>query len=279
MQNQALAEPSKLLKKNQDQRIGINHISFLRAVIQGVDIVSAGQRYLSPQISKPAAKSTATWLITEILRTGRAQGQFERVAPLIRKAQSIKQRIATTTRNTESNTPTSTKQPSFEDWAKTIDIEQWGESEVIEMYQAYVADLPQAAPVTPSKVGRPAVSADERKTRLIGRQLLALDWGEKNIAKAPSRTDEPSGWIDEKAAAALASIGVNTLGELASFIQRKGKNWFRPIKSIGPSRAKEIEDWWTVNGDYLGALQAELSAASLSSSSVAVLRSDDENST
>jgi hypothetical protein len=93
MQNQALAEPSKFLKRNQNQRIGINHISFLRAVIQGVDIVSAGQRYLSPEISKPAAKNTATWLITEILRTGRAQGQFERVASLIRKVQSIKQRL------------------------------------------------------------------------------------------------------------------------------------------------------------------------------------------
>jgi hypothetical protein len=57
------------------------------------------------------------------------------------------------------------------------------------------------------------------------------------LAAAPPRPDHPiSAWLRPRIARRLKGEGIQTLGELVAFCNRRGASWWRSIPRIGPGR-------------------------------------------
>ncbi|WP_309789562.1 site-specific integrase [Caballeronia sp. LZ019] len=64
------------------------------------------------------------------------------------------------------------------------------------------------------------------------------------LAALPPRADHPIGaWLRPRVARRLKGEGIQTLGELVAFCNRRGGSWWRSIPRIGPGRARAIVSW------------------------------------
>ncbi|MDR5736279.1 site-specific integrase [Caballeronia sp. LZ025] len=64
------------------------------------------------------------------------------------------------------------------------------------------------------------------------------------LAASPPRADHPiSAWLRPRVARRLKGEGIQTLGELVAFCNRRGGSWWRSIPRIGPGRARAIASW------------------------------------
>ncbi|MDR5748744.1 site-specific integrase [Caballeronia sp. LZ029] len=64
------------------------------------------------------------------------------------------------------------------------------------------------------------------------------------LAKAPPHPNDPIGaWLRPRVARRLKGEGIQTLGELVAFCNRRGGSWWRSIPRIGPGRARAIVSW------------------------------------
>ncbi|GGD96702.1 site-specific integrase [Caballeronia grimmiae] len=82
--------------------------------------------------------------------------------------------------------------------------------------------------------GRPVLTAVTFRMVTEAAQLAAL----------PPRADHPIGaWLRPRVARRLKGEGIQTLGELVAFCNRRGGSWWRSIPRIGPGRARAIVSW------------------------------------
>ncbi|KDR27143.1 site-specific integrase [Caballeronia zhejiangensis] len=64
------------------------------------------------------------------------------------------------------------------------------------------------------------------------------------LAALPPHPDHPIGaWLRPRVARRLKGEGIQTLGELVAFCNRRGGSWWRSIPRIGPGRARAIVSW------------------------------------
>lgn len=82
--------------------------------------------------------------------------------------------------------------------------------------------------------GRPMLTAVTFRMVTEAAQLAAL----------PPRADHAiSVWLRPRVARRLKGEGLQTLGELVAFCNRRGGSWWRSIPRIGPGRARAIVSW------------------------------------
>ncbi|WP_250486203.1 phage integrase family protein [Caballeronia sp. GaOx3] len=82
--------------------------------------------------------------------------------------------------------------------------------------------------------GRPLLTAVTFRRVTEAAQLAAL----------PPRADHAiSAWLRPHVARRLKGEGIQTLGELIAFCNRRGGSWWRSIPRIGPGRARAIVSW------------------------------------
>ncbi|MDR5763137.1 site-specific integrase [Caballeronia sp. LZ035] len=82
--------------------------------------------------------------------------------------------------------------------------------------------------------GRPSLTAVTFRMVTEAAQLAAL----------PPRADHAiSAWLRPRVARRLKGEGIQTLGELVAFCNRRGGSWWRSIPRIGPGRARAIVSW------------------------------------
>src|ERR1700731_2186537 len=60
-------------------------------------------------------------------------------------------------------------------------------------------------------------------------------------------------WFRPKGAKYLRGEGIQTLGELIAFCNRRGPTWWRSVPRIGPGRAQVLVQWLRRHADTLGA--------------------------
>lgn len=72
------------------------------------------------------------------------------------------------------------------------------------------------------------------------RALFALEW---TIQRTPNASDKVSAWFDPDIVKHLHASDVFTLYTLSQLINQRGKNWWRSISGLGPTRAKRINTW------------------------------------
>lgn len=71
----------------------------------------------------------------------------------------------------------------------------------------------------------------------------------------PQATDPISKWFRPKTTAALRSIDLHSLAELADWIRRRDRGWWKSIPRIGAGRAKVIVDFINRNSQQLGEIR------------------------
>jgi len=199
------------------RRLGLAHFAHLRAVVEGVAAEDAAQRYLAAE-TRPAARAAHAQVL-------------QLLGAIVRRRHDVRWRLVALVGRiglpTEGSS--SAPRPTLEQWAdaKGVDIGDWGERELIELYEADCPGDPTAQ--------RRAL----RAVRLRERQLQLLRELEPVAAEAAQPSDLIDGWFDDVTAERLKRAGLLRLDELQRRIARGGR-WYACLPAIGATKAVRI---------------------------------------
>lgn len=124
---------------------------------------------------------------------------------------------------------------AFEDWAAQLPDGMYGENELVERYQDYLAEAgtPEAA--------RHVVVIDKAAT--VGRRVAALNHLQTVLA-VPPRPEQPvATWFAPALASRFVGLKLATMGELVRWIGARGPRWHADVKGLGPGRAERVLGW------------------------------------
>lgn len=203
-------------------RIGPHHLAHLRAVADGIDVVSAARQYLAIEDQREALAAHNE--VTARLRVAarRAGHKHYRLIGI---------RIRDKLRN--SAPPSSTDPtPSLEEYIQEKGLDGWSEEEQLELF---LADHPQ----TSMDIGKQAALQRRERTRQLVVEMLRALEQDGRITVSPDEHDEVSAWFADHIARRLVTAGYLTLGDLAQRI-RAGGAWYSGMPGIGKVKASEI---------------------------------------
>jgi site-specific recombinase XerD len=204
-------------------------MAFVRCWAEGLDLVAAWDRYLYVDGAGDArrARGELQRLLDQLRGVALAHGRKDVAVLLRRDPEAIPER--------------GTAQPTLEAFRAQQPADFYTEAELVELYHSEHGALPSRSPA-------------RRKQRLRERLLAAVQWLEGLGARAPAPGDPVSAWLDEKRAARLAVVGIQTLEELLYWIRNKGFHWHRGIPRLGPEGAARVVRWLQEHAASLGAL-------------------------
>lgn len=188
------------------RHLGRHHFAHLRAVAEGIDTVDSAKRYLGVEHGH-AAQNAHLQTRDAIRAIARRQNDpaWRLIGVFIQVLQN-------------------SNKPSLEEFVAEKDLDGWGESEVVELYNdAYPSD-----------------KKSNRRFLLRERQLKLLHKIEGLAAQDPKPTDLVSGWFDDLVSSKLISAGMVTLGDLNLRIATGGR-WFSTMPGVGAAKAERIE--------------------------------------
>lgn len=231
--------PSGRAKVWREAGLRLHDLSFLRAVVQGLAPAVAAQRYLPELVADERVVSAylrrAVQVAGDILN-----GVGEQTAAL---AVSGITRTRVTTSGCESASAAQSKAdvPSLDEFAEEIGAEDFSEHEILALYQERYGDQVAAAPATPP--ASQAVSADA--------VLRALGIVQSRGVVLPKPTDPCRLWFSEGLNRRLGEQGIELLQDLAAFINRHGRHWYRHVAGVGQDRARRLAEWLVQHEPYL----------------------------
>ena len=205
------------------RKINLAHFAFYRGWLEGLDLATLGDRYLSSGRDLPAAKRTLRWLQDELIAAARRSKPP--LARLLKLTPAQIERIEAM--------PTL----SLEDFQAEIDPDGcYSETELIEQFQERFGD---ADPTVSRK--------SQRNERLIRKLRETVTWLEGWVAVDPVPADSVRVWFDEALAERLDAAGLCTLGQLAAAMQKHGQPWYRRVPKVGPVAAQRLQRWLAEN--------------------------------
>jgi hypothetical protein len=208
---------------SRNRRLHAGHFAFMRAVVQGVDVSAAWDRYLlieGESSDARAMRSTMAWIRDEFAAAQR-HARYG-VARLVRLDSA---RLA----------GAQARVPALEDFALERGLEDFSQAEQLEAFEAEYRDI---------------LRRTRRRERLIDRQLEALGWLEslaeqphrarRAIAQPPRASDSVDAWLNPLLVRHLRGAGLASLGQLVERINGIGLRWYAPIRGLGPVKAERI---------------------------------------
>lgn len=232
------------------RRLTPAQFAFVRAVLLGLDLRAATDRYLEPGLDIRRAQTELRRLRDELLATARRAHAYGDARVL----QLDVAQLPTTVRHVQSRTA-----PTLEEFRDQVDPDGfYSESELTALYASQYP--PTAVDRRTSRIGR-----------LRERQRRALDALESVLVLPPTVRDPPSAWFDPRVARRLEGAGLATIGQLVDWINMKGYGWWQPIPKIGKVAAGHMAAWLTANSDPLG-VRLSARAETPNRALVAVLR-------
>lgn len=205
------------------RKIGLAHLAFFRAYVQGLDTRQMWERYLggTGPGDLRSVRGTLQWLRLEFVAAARRQGQARYAAVLKRDANLLPE----------------DKAPSLDAFAQRFPEGFYSERELIALYA--------------EEVGQGGNNA-QRRARLRERQLEALAWAEKHLVSSPVASDRLEGWLDAPVAGRLARVGIGTVGELVDFINTHGYRWWVRVPRLGEKGAARLTRFLDENAESVG---------------------------
>lgn len=220
MKSTAFFAPTKFV-----MRIGLHHFAHLRAIAEGVDARESGKLYLGVEHGHEAI-SASRQTIDAIRSIARRHGETSawRLIGL-----TIKPKSVSFLKSVENGFIKIDKAriPSLEQYIEEHDLDDWSESDVLEMYR-------EAYP--PSGHG---LAAGTRRDRLRQRQIDLLTKLEALSVEIPNESDSVAGWFDDVTAGKLITAGLINLGMLRQAIDSAGR-WYKSMPGIGKLKADRI---------------------------------------
>ena len=218
----------------------------MRAVVQGVDVQSSWDRYLSLEGGHEdlrKVKSTIAWIRGEFAAAARRHAKPGTARLVLFDAGRIEEAPAL---------------PSLVAFAAERGLEDFSEAEQqLAFVEAY-------GPGTD-------VERRSRRSRLIRRQLEALRWLERLVAQDPGAEDQVSAWFERTLASRLEKAKLTTLADVAARINGVGARWWTVVSGVGAIKAQRIVDWLSQHqsstglaiGGHVAVPRAQLQSAQL----------------
>lgn len=197
-----------------------SHITFYRAVLEGVDARKAWDLYLGPEgdFSPPLSDATLAWVRKALISEALTSGQPALVG-LFRRDPS---RIKTSSR------------PTLAEFSQRLeDAGEWSEAELLEMWR--------------EEFGRPD-RAEERRARLSLRLRQALQLLERAQRRSPRREDPVSQWLSPRLSERLVASGLHTLGATAAALAKRTTPRWEAVPGIGEVWADRLQAWLNESG-------------------------------
>lgn len=212
------------------RRLSKAHLAYVRCWAEGLDLVAAWGRYLYVDGAGDArrARGELARLLEELRALARAHGRSDVAVLLRRDPEAIPD-------------PKGSKVPTLEEFAAEQPEDFYSEAELVTLYTEQYGSVDSR-------------STTRRRQRLRERLVLAVQWLEGVVARAPSPDDPTGAWLDERVVRRLAVVGIRTLGELVFWIRAKGFHWYRGVPKVGPEGAARLVRWIRENAATLGEL-------------------------
>lgn len=205
-------------------RLHRGHFAFLRGVIQGLSPKTLWERYLSDQgeCTGPVVHRMTGWIRNELAATAARGGNFGR-AHLLRLDLSPRAASAL---------------PALDTFVAMAGLQDFSEAEQLAAYAARYGT---------------ALAQDQRRVRLLHRQLFAIHTLEAQAAQPVGLQDGCEAWFIDSLAARLALGGVTTLAELHARMSAT-PTWWHDLPGIGVGKARAVERFVAAHAATLGAL-------------------------
>jgi site-specific recombinase XerD len=224
--------PQQRVAQRVEQPLNLQQLAFVRSWAEGLDVAQAWHRYMYLEGTADArrARGELARLLERMRILARSHGRADLAALLRRDPERI----------VEGRT---VAVPTLEEFAEQQPADFYSQAELLELYQAeYGAAQPDAR------------SSARRRQRLRERLVLAVQWFNQVVAKAPAPTDLVSAWLDERVAERLRQVGVLRLQDLMDWVRIKRFHWYRPVPRLGPQGAARIVRWLREHASTLGPL-------------------------
>jgi site-specific recombinase XerD len=212
-----------------ERLLGHPQFAFVRCWAEGLDLSAAWNRYLYVDGAPDGrrARGELLRLLDSLRALARAHDRPELAALLRRDPDAIADR--------------SPAPRTLDDLRAGLPDDFYSEAELVALHEA---EHGRAAAASPAR----------RRQRLRERLVLAVQWLERQGARAPQPGDAVAAWLDERVAARLAAAGITRLDGLKAHIAARGFRWHRGIARIGPEGAARIVRWLGEHAATLGPL-------------------------
>ncbi len=224
---------SKAAIASAGSRISVSETSFLRAVIQGVDVKLAAQRYLLHLGSMDRRAAIAYRELLEL----RIQLALQALPDAALGARMLAQLLA--------QPAPAPDLPSLEEFAQGFAEDMFSEKELIALYEEQMRDQAKSDGQTAEQA--PASTP----TEILQGRLAAIAWVQQHVAQHPQPQDPSELWLDAAICAKLRVHGVLTLTNAIQWINLQGRRWYAQLPGVGRTRAQRLLLWLS---DHQGAI-------------------------
>ena len=194
------------------------HFAFMRAVVQGIDLRASWDRYLRVEGDHEDLRRVKTTI-------ARIRVEFAAAARRHAKPGTARLVLIDTRGVAEASAL-----PSLQAFAEERGLQDFSEAEQQEAFiEAY-------GPGTEDE-------RQSRRSRLIRRQLEALQWLERLVAQDPGPNDGVAAWFQPSIATRLEKARLHTLADLVARINGVGARWWTSVSGVGELKAARILEW------------------------------------
>lgn len=245
------------------QALTVPEFSFFRAMLQGVAYQKAAPRFIPERAAMSAEQVTdyQRFLFEGICAAGKKHlseidqnsQEFHALKAGIEDLEAYWTQRQTTRKVEALSTGPKQFSWSLEAFMNESGIEDdfYGEAELLELYEeAYnekkaIFDKAIRQPVTQQ------VTLDAPKAT-VDKAISALGLLQSLLVVSPRPKDALGGWLSASIAQKLLPLGVETLEQLAKWINSNGRSWHREVASVGRKKAATITQWLYTNEEYTG---------------------------
>lgn len=221
-----------------ERKIGNTHMAFYRGWLQGLPLRQMADTYLVTGLDLRVAKSTLRWIQDTLRKAALRHGRFGEARLLRVRIQG--QRFGT------SEKPPAAAAPTIDEYREDVDPAGFYTYE--QLLETYLDRYPQES----------ASAADNRRARLVERQVEAVNWITSLLVTDPVPDDAVKAWFDSPLCDRFEAQGISTIADLQGHMARTGYHWYKPIKGVGRTTASRVVRWLITYKEPLGALPAHV---------------------
>lgn len=195
------------------------HITFYRAVMDGVDIARAWEQYLTTEgeYSDSLARAMSEWVRQALIQEAMAAGKPALIGLFRREPWRVK---------------TSTKPTLAEFAARFEDVGDWSETDLIDMWKDEYGSSDQA---------------EARRDRLSQRLREALRLVEGAARRQPSPNDLVATWLAPNLATKLNAAGLKTLQAVRDALAARTTARWSAVSGVGEVWSDRLLQWMQDN--------------------------------
>lgn len=199
------------------RQLHVGHFAFMRALVQSLEVRASWDRYLRIEGESSDARvvrATIGWLRDEFAAAARREHRHGAARLVLIDVARIPD--------------TGPLLPSLEHFAAERGLEEFSQADQTAAYE--------------SAFGKASVR-QQRRARLIAKQLDTLLWLQDLVAQSPGGGDAVAAWLHPTLAAHLEAAHLLTLADVIERINGVGRRWFAGVRSVGEGKAQRIVEW------------------------------------